>query len=114
MLQCPHCFSTRTRQLNTGRKLVGGASALLGVSLGFFASSSTLRLTSTAVSTTTSPMNVVTQVALASLSAGYLCAKEGLKLGSLLDDKALDNVECLKCRHQFRAATKAKEDITIA
>ncbi len=106
-LQCPYCQSPRVITRNSAKK-VGGALGTVGGA----ATGAANALAGAAIGRTVGMVAGPTGAVLGSLSGALLgalfgaatCGMAGSRLGAMIDERVLDNHQCLDCGQTFSAS----------
>lgn len=99
-MKCPKCHSDKIIYLNYGKRVVGG----VGMACGFiasFKSACTGAKVGMRLAACTGPAGITTGAILGGIAGGLAGFKLGEKLGEVIDNKILDNCQCLSCNYQF-------------
>ena len=105
-IYCPKCGSARIQTKNYGKKVGGtvGTCAGLGASLSGASTGASVggALGLTLLPESTS-LNGIASALLGAFAGAVLGCAAGAALGEVIDEKVLDNHECLDCQHSFQS-----------
>lgn len=101
---CPCCQSTRLTKLNYGKKAGGTLGTIAGAAAGGASVIGGAELGAT-VGVVAGPFGVaigsLAGALLGALVGGATGCSVGAKLGEVVDDRVLDNYQCLDCKYSF-------------
>jgi hypothetical protein len=103
MMMCPNCQSQRVTSRDLARKYFGLAGVLTGM-IGFTSQAELGQTVGTTLVPLTQPPEIrsdTLNTCLGILFASACVGLAGAKLGALIDDKVLDNYQCLDCHLIF-------------
>lgn len=109
ILQCPKCQSVHIKAKHYARKAGGTIGAVAGVAGGLSTVSAAAR-TGASAGLIFGPFGAtiggVSGAILAGLAGGAAGGSAGLLLGELVDNKILNNLQCIACHHSFSVDSK--------
>lgn len=104
--QCPNCHSSRIGKNNYGKKSAGLIGASAGAYGGYMSAVSGARagaLLGVAAGPGGAAIGGIGGAVIGALLGGSTGATAGVALGTVLDEKVLDNYRCLECGLSFSA-----------
>lgn len=103
-ISCPQCGSTLIRQRNVGRRAGGAVGTVAGGLTGVSGALTGGRVGMTVgliAGPTGSAVGCIAGALLGGLIGAVTIGVAGAKLGGVLDERVLENYECLHCEHVF-------------
>lgn len=104
--KCPNCGSDRINKRHYGKKAGGMIGAAAGASTGMAGAAGGAEL-GASLGMAAGPVGAAAGAILGGLFGAVAGGTVGTKAGEFVDDKILDNYQCLSCGHAFNKRRKS-------
>jgi hypothetical protein len=105
MVRCPNCHSDRVDKINLAKKSCGFLGMLGGAATSTPLNNVELPVTLDTIPVPVTPVTSLAQAILNTLFRSAVGGIAGAKLGEVIDERILDNHQCLSCNYVFSSSS---------